>query len=796
MDIKFLYHKNVTANAGWKMQTKKWEHFIQWIKTPILADITLEEVKELSKYNDTDNKNLSEEEKKIKKDNKARLLQLKNVGCFMFGEFNSDRRIEEFQKNRTMLTLDYDSVTESLNSIINKLKDIEFIIHSTFSHTSENPRYRILIPIKKCICKKKEYENIVKNFMKKHDLNLDKCSSKFNQVMFVPNIPKDGEYIFRYNEGEILDPFKFLDQTEMDFDTEEEPIKKETKNHKEKDINYKEKLKGVKSPIDMNDVIGKFCQTYNIHETIYKYLSDIYIDRKDNIYTYAKGSSLNGLKIYPDKKGNSAIYAYSFHDSDPLNDDHLHNSFDLCKVHLFDGNLQKTFSFVKKELGIEEKTDNYKYNKQKGKMEFDVLKLVDHMSNSNTHKLYNTLLGYYKYENGVYRFSTRNNICKLIANHLNEWDITTQNVNEIYNQLCWKEEDFKIFNTHNNIINFKNCMLEVDYKTGKFKKLNHDPKWLITHQFNWNYDRTKNYDYFAKILKNSLDDDQIILLQEIFGYCLLYTNHLKYFYLFLGPGDTGKSIVLNVLKEILGINNVSALSLQQISNPAQIFITSQLFGKFANIMGDLSKKPLEDSSVIKQLTGGDLINAQKKGKDGFEFHNVARIIFALNELAQNLDKSLEFYNRSLIIPFKAIPEEKKIPGLSHKDFDIEGIIIWALQGLQRLIKNNWQYSITETNFKLVRQYKENDNNIIQFTNECIITKENNNVKVKDLYSIYSNYCIENGYKPLGRNKFVEELKSKGFTYSTNCKKDGKIFRGFKNIDIISDNQDFEEENIL
>lgn len=57
------------------------------------------------------------------------------------------------------------------------------------------------------------------------------------------------------------------------------------------------------------------------------------------------------------------------------------------------------------------------------------------------------------------------------------------------------------------------------------------------------------------------------IVQEFFGYCLLPWNHtLEKFAILLGSGANGKSVLLNVLRHMLGSENVSAVPLDALSS--------------------------------------------------------------------------------------------------------------------------------------------------------------------------------------------------------------------------------------
>src|SRR5690606_4274261 len=74
---------------------------------------------------------------------------VKDVGGFVGGSLKGGRRKAENLANRSLLTLDMDSVTMSVDTLwdsITMLNDFEIVMYSTHSHEPKNPRLRLVIP--------------------------------------------------------------------------------------------------------------------------------------------------------------------------------------------------------------------------------------------------------------------------------------------------------------------------------------------------------------------------------------------------------------------------------------------------------------------------------------------------------------------------------------------------------------------------------------------------------------------------------------------------------------------------
>jgi putative DNA primase/helicase len=270
-------------------------------------------------------------------------------------------------------------------------------------------------------------------------------------------------------------------------------------------------------------------------------------------------------------------------------------------------------------------------------------------------------------------------------------------------------------------------------------------------------------------------------MQEIFGYCLIPETKAQMSFLFYGPGSTGKSTLLNVLIHMLNKENVSSVPMQNLSDR---FRVADLFGKLANIVADLPTKGIEDTGIFKAIVSGDLIHAERKFQEAFSFRPFARLIFSCNNLPGSNDRTNGFYRRLIVIPFNNIvPEEKRDPHLENKLCqEADGILKWAFEGLNRLIKNDYKFSENESTKNLLEEYKKNNSNVLSFVEDvCEFDSEASESKAK-VYFTYRHYCQNNGFRFLGKKKFNEELKSISGV-SDGRSSTERFWKGIKLIDV-------------
>lgn len=431
-----------------------------------------------------------------------------------------------------------------------------------------------------------------------------------------------------------------------------------------------------------------------------------------------------------------------------------------------------------------------------GKHMLDLTILRDHIASH--HNIYFTEQTTYMYDTGCYKAIESYEIKLLIEEHMptiyNNRYKKSSYVDECYNQLKRTTKKYNQFNTEHYIANFKNCNISFKSGTDEIVIGEHSPDNLFTYQTATNYEQGKTCDIWLKFINETLPPEQIKLLQEIMGYALINNNRAKKFFALYGRGDTGKSVVLNTLVNIIGEDFSSSVPLQTLTSKNNRFDTSSLVDKLINVCGDLPSTAIEDSSTVKLLTGGDLMRAEKKNKDAIEFYNTARLYFSMNKLPSLYDKSMEFFNRFIIIPFENQVMKEDIDEELPNKFDLDGVTSWCVEGLKRLVKNHLKFSTTSVNDELIKYYVQMDSPIVDFVeSNCIVSGEKTDIILQaDLLAAFKYFCkhiINNEYATkIKTNNLVEDILTRhgNIKFSKNIKFDSRNVRGLRGIKLTDD----------
>jgi len=284
-------------------------------------------------------------------------------------------------------------------------------------------------------------------------------------------------------------------------------------------------------------------------------------------------------------------------------------------------------------------------------------------------------------------------------------------------------KDYEEFDVNPYIMNVKNGLLNI--KTMSLSE--HSPKYLSMKQLNVNYTPSvKESVLFKEYLNTKIDDPETrCLSQEVLGYSISNFYEAEKWILIWGRGRSGKGTFLTIIDAVAGKENVSSIALQNLGDR---FNKASLFGKIANIDGDLSKGYLSEDAIktLKSCIGRDYISAEYKGKDVFRFVNKSTMIFACNDLPQNTgdNKNASFWDKLILLKFDNTDTENVKTSFKYdliEQESLDSIFLWALDGLKRVLDNGFVFSNCKASGELKQTYKKHSSSAVSFAEEnCVV----------------------------------------------------------------------------
>jgi len=287
------------------------------------------------------------------------------------------------------------------------------------------------------------------------------------------------------------------------------------------------------------------------------------------------------------------------------------------------------------------------------------------------------------------------------------------------------------------ILPLQNGILDMSTK----ELLPHSPAYFTSYISPIMYVPDQNAPLFKKFLSEVAQPEDIPEIQKMFGYCLLNSQKFQKAFLFVGSGSNGKSVLLNVLADLLGKQNVSTLSLHEIEK--EKFALPMMYGKMANICADLSSLNIATLKNFKGITGGDYLYLERKFREGVSDRINAKLIFSANEIPyskEGLDYAVlrrwvifEFKNR-----FEGPARDLNLLEKLTTNEEKSGILNWALEGLELLEKEGFRNE--EKTKRLIYEY---GNPILAFASTKLTLEEDSFISRDELYNSFLEYIQEN-----------------------------------------------------
>ncbi|MCK9477982.1 MAG: phage/plasmid primase, P4 family [Firmicutes bacterium] len=375
------------------------------------------------------------------------------------------------------------------------------------------------------------------------------------------------------------------------------------------------------------------------------------------------------------------------------------------------------------------------------------------------HKLrFSESLGFYEYQSGFWQRKTDTEIQSYVSDELGFYR-TGSRISSITKLIKTDAVSTDLYN-QKLIFNFQNGTLDLT----DFTFREHRESDLSSFQVDFNYDPevfSSEWEQFISDIAAG-DAKRISLLQEMCGYVLFNDCSLQKCFFLMGEGANGKSVLLNVITEIFGDDNVSNVEMSAL---VEDFQRIKFLNSLLNISAETKTNVKGAEAIFKQLVVGDKVTGCFKGKDFVDFRSRAKMMFACNELINARDITYGFMRRICFIkfPIKFVedpdvnnPNEKLMDKniteklLEHKS----AIFNWILDGYKTLRAVN-TFTVTDDEAQSVEEFQEAVNPVYVFIKENPIEEK---ISTLDLYYNYRKWCEEAGHKAKNRTGFTKAFK--------------------------------------
>lgn len=317
------------------------------------------------------------------------------------------------------------------------------------------------------------------------------------------------------------------------------------------------------------------------------------------------------------------------------------------------------------------------------------------------------------------------------------------------------------------IQNFINCLNgELHFENGQYTIKNHEKENYCITQIPVEYDPQAICERFDRFLVEVFQGDpdaeeKAFLVYQMIGYCLLSFCRFEKFFILIGPGANGKSVLMDVIKELVGRENTASVQPSQFENKFQ---RAHLHGKLLNLVTEIAEGAQIADAQLKAIVSGELTTAEHKHLPPFEFEPYATCVFGTNHMPHTRDFSEALFRRAIIIRFnRTFEEHEQDRHLKEKlKTELPGILNRSLHALSDVFSFGTFFEPGSTK-DAKKEWRLEADQIAQFVDECcFVSPGAGSITSARIYGAYQKWADEVGInKKLNRKNFTIRLKKLG-----------------------------------
>ena len=330
----------------------------------------------------------------------------------------------------------------------------------------------------------------------------------------------------------------------------------------------------------------------------------------------------------------------------------------------------------------------------------------------------------YEYRGGVYKKNTdeiRRNINSKMGQLTTPRSVSSV-LQQMNNRHICQLSDFE----HPHLINCQNCIIDVSDMNNP-KIVPHSPYIYSLTQYPWQHDKHAECPDFDKFVSEVVGADDQDIIFEMIGHCLVQDSPFENMFVLYdnGIGGTGKSTMLKVIQAVVGEDNYSAQTLQDICDPLKPYATASLIGKAANIYADLPADTLQDISNIRTITSRDTITVRQIYQSAVQITPYATMIFSTNVMPSMKGFRQPDKDRLILIDFPnrfrfsghEVPKDQLLAQLTNEK-ELAGIAHKSLVKYKQAVVNN-KLSVSGHSIELGNLYAQETDKVLAFVDKCI-----------------------------------------------------------------------------
>lgn len=689
--------------------------------------------------------------------------------------------------SRWVLALDADSASQSFAPDAAVELDCALAAYTTWSHTPENPRWRLLAPLSRPV-DVADYNLITRAVMAAlGEEQFDPGSKEAWRLMHRPSTRGDGSYRRLVTEGDPLDVDEWLARAaELELSPPAEPPPHDDDSPMYADLDADEqerldryfqkarageleKLDNLPYPWSKNSYWDQttFDVACNLREFANSNWCNYTLDEAyQDLLDHAPSDNVWGEDKHDEKWLSSEAYAGGKARRMPERGPTPTDDFDAVDGVTHDPQHQGQLRMAKRMVARE--CDRFRYVYGLGWHVWDGARWAPDRNGAAMRAAVDTLEAAYADLAGLSKDEQKELLrdihrCESAAGLEGMLKIAGSRL-PLAVSVDQLDADPFLFNTANGTL---------DLRTGKL--LPHDPTDLLTKVAGCGYDPDAESPTFTKFLEEVLPDPDVrAFVGRVFGQALegRVTEHLLP--IFSGAGANGKSTLLEAVSKVFGSYAIAAEP-DLLVDRGSTHTTGQtdLLGVRLATCSETDDGRQLAASTVKRLTGGDTMRARRMRQDNIEWTPSHSIIMATNHRPQVAGDDPAMWRRLRVVPFDVVFNPPDTTLGERLALELPAILAWAVRGHADWKANGMADPAGVA--AATASYKNESDDLGRFLEEACTESARATVKARVLFNAWQNWCAENGEHAGSEVEFAKSMTGRG--YEKKDRNDGKIYLG-------------------
>lgn len=322
----------------------------------------------------------------------------------------------------------------------------------------------------------------------------------------------------------------------------------------------------------------------------------------------------------------------------------------------------------------------------------------------------------------------------------------------------------------------------------KHRKLNEFPKWFTTYCLPFCYELSEEEQLrqaglgdkaiiaagiqfdprriapqWMRFLDQVIGEEEAIwLIHEFIASCFIPNSVLKLekSLFLIGEGSNGKSVIYEVIVELLGKENVSDVPLNKLGD--SVFQSQLIENKLLNYAPEISAN--YDPTIFKNLVSQEGVQVEAKHKDPRPMEKVPRLMFNGNQKPRSKEHTHAVLRRMIFVPFKTIiKEEDQDKQLASKlKQELPHIFLIVREAMKRLMLNK-DFTSSPMCEAEKRAYERELNSVKDWIEDTGLKYDAGaRFHVRAIYDAYIRWCSDNACAAFSTSEFKRAMEAQGF----------------------------------